>query len=86
MGSEVTADFKDLFCYIAEKGCGAIGRRIVIEANEVGIRSRVCGISDFTNRAKPVGFVTNPRSVTGVLHKGQSMCILITKAMPDYER
>lgn len=84
--SEVTADFRDLFCYIAEKGCGTIGRRIVIEANEVGIRSRVCGISDFTNRAKPVGFVTNLRSVAGLLKKGPSICILITKAMPDYER
>lgn len=86
MGSEVTADFRDLFCYIAEKGCRAIGRRIVIEANEVGIRSRVCGISNLTNGAKPVGFVTNPRSVARVLQKGQSICILITKAMPDYER
>lgn len=67
MVSEIAADFGYLFCYIAEKGCGAVRRGIVIEANEVGIRSRVCGIGDFTNRAKPISFVTNPGSVSGVV-------------------
>ena len=46
MGGEVVTDFGDLFCYITEKSCGTVGRGVVIETNEVGIGSRVCGIGD----------------------------------------
>ncbi len=86
MGSEVVANFGYLFCYIAKKGCGTVGRGIFIESNEVGIGPGVCFLSNVTNRTKSFSFVTISDTLSGRVKEGPSMYVLITKTMPDHER
>ena len=57
MGGDVGADFVDLLREITEEGGGAVGGRVFVKADEVGVGGRVCLVEEGGDGAEAVGFV-----------------------------
>ena len=57
MSGDVGADLVYLLCEIAEESGRAVGRRVFVKADEVGVGCRVCLVEKGGDGAEAVGFV-----------------------------